>query len=238
MSASVSSPSIYSLQNNATRNVANHSAMLALPLLDQPLIVGPDFLPVPAKLVAQIVAGKYINLSALLVVNLMQRGPESQLLFDGRLVLTSQPKKKTHRGLCFMDGGLCHLFRHLGLSLSEPLERSHAVPVADPEELLPFFLVEFGSHMIKLSMIMPPLRGSLTGLLCMSNCSTFIQPVHQPAALLWSPRMTCPSCQVPPRPLFIANPAIRGILQGSIRILLLLSPVPGVLRHSLGNLLL
>ena len=72
------------MQNNATRNVANHSAMLALPLLDQPLIVGPDFLPVPAKLVAQIVAGKYINLSALLVVNLMQRGPESQLLFDGR----------------------------------------------------------------------------------------------------------------------------------------------------------
>ena len=38
-----------------------------------------------------------------------------------------------------MNGGLCHLFPYPGLSLSEPLERSHAVPVADPESLLPFF---------------------------------------------------------------------------------------------------
>ena len=97
MSASVSSPSIYSLQNGATRDVANHSAVLALPLLHQPFIVGPDILPVPAKLVAQIVAGKYINLSALLAVNVMQREPECRLLFDGLLVLTSQPKNQQRR---------------------------------------------------------------------------------------------------------------------------------------------
>ena len=30
-------------------------------------------------------------------------------------------------------------------------------------------------------------------------------------ALLWSPRMSRPSHQVPPRPLFIANPGIRGV---------------------------
>ena len=45
----------------------------------------------------------------------------------------------------------------------------------------------------------------------MSSCSTFIQPVRQLVALLWSPQMTRPSRQVPPRLLFIANPEIRGV---------------------------
>ena len=45
------------------------------------------FSPVPAKLVAQIVASKYVDLNELLVVNLVQRDPELQLLLDGRLVL-------------------------------------------------------------------------------------------------------------------------------------------------------
>ena len=94
MSASVSSSSVYSLQNSATHNVADRSAMLASPLFDQLFIVCPGFSPVPAKLVIQIVAGKYIDLSDLLAVNLVQREPEPQLLFDGRLVLTSQPKKQ------------------------------------------------------------------------------------------------------------------------------------------------
>ena len=49
----------------------------------------------PAKLVSQIVAGKYIDLSELLAVNLVQKDPEPepQSLLDGRLVLSSQPKK-------------------------------------------------------------------------------------------------------------------------------------------------
>ena len=97
MSTSVSSPSVYSLQNGATRDVTDRSTTLASPLLDQPFIVGPGFSPVPAKLVAQIVAGKYIDLSDLLAVNLVQREPEPQFLFDGRLVLTSQPKKQRRR---------------------------------------------------------------------------------------------------------------------------------------------
>ena len=94
MSASVSSPSVYSLQNGATRDVADRSTVLASPLLDQPIIVGPGFSPVLAKLVAQIVAGKYIDLSDLQAANLVQREPEPQLLFDGRHVLTSQPKRQ------------------------------------------------------------------------------------------------------------------------------------------------
>lgn len=53
----------------------------------------------------------------------------------------------------------------------------------------------------------------VTSLLRTSSCSTFIQLVRQPVALLWSPWMTCLSCQVAARPLFIANPVIRGITQ-------------------------
>ena len=65
--------------------------------LDQPFVVGPGFSPIPAKLVAQIVAGKFIELSELLSVNLQQSEPEPQLLLDGCLVLTAQPKKQRHR---------------------------------------------------------------------------------------------------------------------------------------------
>ena len=71
--------------------------MLASPVADQPFVVGPGFLPVPAKLVAQIVAGNYVDLSKLLAVNLVQKDPERHLSLDGRLVLTSQPKKQRRR---------------------------------------------------------------------------------------------------------------------------------------------
>ena len=68
--------------------------------------------------VAQIVAGKYIDLSNFLPVNLVQREPEPQLLFGGQLVLTSQAKKTagTKGGHCFVNGGLCHLFSHPDLT--------------------------------------------------------------------------------------------------------------------------
>ena len=55
------------------------------------------FSPVPAKLVSQILAGKYVDLSKLLPANFQLKEPEPQLLLDGRLVLTSQPKKPCHR---------------------------------------------------------------------------------------------------------------------------------------------
>ena len=97
-SMSVSSlASTFSLPFGATRDVADHPAVPALPVVDQPFVVGPGFSPVPAKLVAQIVAGKYVDLSELLAVNLVQKDPEPQLLLDGRVVLTSQPKKQRRR---------------------------------------------------------------------------------------------------------------------------------------------
>ena len=98
LSPSVSSAvNISNLQNGAICDIADCSAVLPSPLLDQAFVVGPGFSPVPAKIVAQIVAGKFTDLSDLLAVNLVQKDPEPQLLLDGRLVLTSQPRKQRQR---------------------------------------------------------------------------------------------------------------------------------------------
>ena len=63
---------------------------------DEHFVVGPGFSPIPPKLVNQIQAGKYIDLSELLTPNLLQAQSEPQLLFDGRVVLTStrKPRRK------------------------------------------------------------------------------------------------------------------------------------------------
>ena len=59
MSSSVSSTiNVYNLQNGVICDFADRSAVLASPLLDQAFVVGPGFSPVPAKIIAQIVAGK------------------------------------------------------------------------------------------------------------------------------------------------------------------------------------
>ena len=64
-----------------------------MPALQQPFIVGPGFSPVPYKLVSQIISGKFIDLAELLSDNLRDNESEPQLLFDGRLVLTSTSKR-------------------------------------------------------------------------------------------------------------------------------------------------
>lgn len=88
-----------SSQSGAIRDVASRPVGQPAPLLDQPFVVGPGFSPVPAKIVAQIVAGKYMDLSDLLSANLQlqQKDSEPQLLFDGRLVLTSPPKRQRRK---------------------------------------------------------------------------------------------------------------------------------------------
>lgn len=53
---------------------------------DEYFVVGPGFSPIPPRLVNQIQAGKYIDLSDLLTPNLIQAQSEPQLLFDGRVV--------------------------------------------------------------------------------------------------------------------------------------------------------
>ena len=62
-------------------------------LVDQPFVVGPGYSHVPAKLVSQICSGKFVNLSRLLVANLVSSMTEPQLMLDGRLVLSAPPKK-------------------------------------------------------------------------------------------------------------------------------------------------
>ena len=79
-----------------TVNTSSFS-QLALPPLQQPFVVGPGYSPVPAKLVSQIVSGKFVDLGELLSKNAAVVEPEPQLLFDGRVVLTSAPKKPKRR---------------------------------------------------------------------------------------------------------------------------------------------
>ena len=81
----------------ASPSVGGISSVAQTPILQQPFVVGPGFSPVPAKLVSQIVAGKFVELHELLSTNLVLNEPEPQLLFDGRLVLTSTPKKPKRR---------------------------------------------------------------------------------------------------------------------------------------------
>ena len=76
-----------------SRNVAVPNLAQPWTLVYQPFVVGLGFSPVPAKLVAQILAGKYMDLSELLPASLQYKEPKQQLLLDGPLVLTSQPKK-------------------------------------------------------------------------------------------------------------------------------------------------
>ena len=89
------SQSICSAPRLATSVVASSAAVS--PILEQPFVVGPGFSPIPAKLVHQIVAGKYVDLSELMAANLQQNEPEPQLLLDGRLMLTTTSRKPKRR---------------------------------------------------------------------------------------------------------------------------------------------
>ena len=67
------------------------------PLLQQPFVVGPGFLPILAKTISQIVAGKYVDLGDLLPVNIVQTERQSQAFLDGCLVVLPSSKKHRHR---------------------------------------------------------------------------------------------------------------------------------------------
>ena len=69
------------------------SSLAQTPIPHQPFVVGPGFLTGPAKVVSHIVAGKFVDLHEQLSAKLVLNEPEPQLLFDGRLILTSTPKK-------------------------------------------------------------------------------------------------------------------------------------------------
>ena len=66
---------------------------ISAPILHHPFVFFSGFTSIPAKLVGQIVAGKFVELNELSSSNIVLNEPEPQLLFDGRLVLESTPKK-------------------------------------------------------------------------------------------------------------------------------------------------
>jgi len=170
-SAFVSAP-----QASVTRNVADRSNVLSTPLLDQPFVVGPGFSPVPAKLVAQILSDKYVDLSELLAVTLVQKKPEPQLLLDGRLVLTSQPKRQRRR---IEDIVSCmEAFAIFSLILVTHFPHQWKDLMQYQLLILRTFtisLVQFGWHTIKLSANM--CRHSSHGLV-VHECAAFQSSCH------------------------------------------------------------
>jgi len=76
-----------SLLAGTSQGIACSTSNTALFLADQPFVVGPGFSPVPAKLVNQIIAGKYIDLSELLAANLDWSKLETQLLLTAPTTL-------------------------------------------------------------------------------------------------------------------------------------------------------
>ena len=100
MSIALLAPSMATSVLGNSQRVVVSSVVQPVSKADQSFVAGPRFSLVPAKLVAQIVTGKYIDLSELLSANLQQKQPEPQVLLDGHLVFTSQQKKTSpsHRG--------------------------------------------------------------------------------------------------------------------------------------------
>ena len=98
------------------------SLLTQTPILHQLFALGPGFSPVPAKLVSQIMAEEFAELNELL------NEPKPQLRFDGRLVLTSTPKKlKWHNQLIRSFSVHCLIFI---LPFPASLERFAALSAA------------------------------------------------------------------------------------------------------------
>ena len=71
--------------------VLTSSAANPVPILHQPFVGGPGFSPISAKIVPQIVSGKFLEFDEPLSTNIVLTEPEPQLLFDRRLVLIRAP---------------------------------------------------------------------------------------------------------------------------------------------------
>ena len=107
------------------------------PILHQPFLIGPGFSPIPAKIVTEIVSGKFVELDKFLSSNIVLTEPEPQLFFDGCLVWTLGPKK-VKVGVGLLD---LHVGAHVVLSSS--LEGPLPIPTADS----PNSLSVCGSHL-------------------------------------------------------------------------------------------
>jgi len=104
--------------------------MTALPI-QQPLIVGPSYLPALFKVVSQITAGKCLNLEDLLAGNIPITELEPQLWLDGHLVLLHTPKTPKLQITDIVEGGLFYFLPHSLFTFSASLERSSKLQTAN-----------------------------------------------------------------------------------------------------------
>ena len=109
------------------------------PIFQQPFVVVPGFSLIPAKTVSQILASKFVDLSDLLPVNIVQHEPELHVYLDGHLVVTSAPKKQRRKGdgHSYVARGFRHLHTARHIIFSAPLERSNLLQITDLADILP-----------------------------------------------------------------------------------------------------
>ena len=85
-------PAVTSSTNTAAvtpLSLSGISSLVQAPILHQPFVVSPGFSPVPAKLVSQVMAGKFVELNKPLSANLVLNEPRASIAV---LVLTPTPK--------------------------------------------------------------------------------------------------------------------------------------------------
>ena len=92
-------PSPSSVATGLFSSVPSSLPVPTLPALQQSFVLPPGYSPVPPKLVTQIVTNKFVEFCDLLSKNIEQSQSDTdpQVYFDGRLVLTSAPKKSKRR---------------------------------------------------------------------------------------------------------------------------------------------
>ena len=80
-------PSLVSSRASSVAALSPQSGVLTsftanpVPILHQPFVIGPGFSPIPAKIVTQIVSGKFVELDKLLSSNIVLTEPEPQPFF-------------------------------------------------------------------------------------------------------------------------------------------------------------
>lgn len=125
----ISSPAV-SLPSCAfgTSSSASVSSLSSLPALQQPFVVGPGFSPIPTKLVGQIVAGKFVDLSELLEHCFGGARASTLLRRTARSHVHAKETKTAHRRYHQLAGGLFHLLHHSRFPFPSSLERPAELP--------------------------------------------------------------------------------------------------------------
>ena len=93
----VSSPPILTSSVYSCSAASPNIAPIIASALPQPFVIGPGSAPVPAKVVAQILSGNFVDLAELINTNLIEGENEPQVFLDGRVVLSQAPKRNRRK---------------------------------------------------------------------------------------------------------------------------------------------